>query len=66
MKKINLNCYIDFMQCSTYGDKAVSSGNFVVKKEQCAISIDEIVEIDGWDATNKKLKFAQVYRKECK
>lgn len=28
-------------------------------------SIDEIVEIDGWDATNKKLKFAQVYRKEC-
>lgn len=29
-------------------------------------SIDEIVEIDGWDATNKKLKFAQVYRKECK
>ena len=29
-------------------------------------SIDEIVEIDGWDATNKKVKFAQVYRKECK
>jgi pilus assembly protein CpaF len=29
-------------------------------------SIDEIVEIDEWDATNKKLKFAQVYRKECK
>lgn len=29
-------------------------------------SIDEIVEIDGWDAINKKLKFAQVYRKECK
>lgn len=29
-------------------------------------SIDEIVEIDGWDVTNKKLKFAQVYRKECK
>ena len=28
-------------------------------------SIDEIVEIDGWDATNKKLKFAQVFRKEC-
>ena len=27
-------------------------------------SIDEIVEIDGWDSTNKKLKFAQVYRKE--
>lgn len=28
-------------------------------------SIDEIVEIDGWDVTNKKLKFTQVYRKEC-
>ena len=27
-------------------------------------SIDEIVEIDGWDAVNKRLKFAQVYRKE--
>lgn len=27
-------------------------------------SIDEIVEIDGWDGTNRKLKFAQVYRKE--
>jgi len=27
-------------------------------------SIDEIVEIDGWDATNKKLIFTQVYRKE--
>lgn len=37
MKKINLNCYIDFMQCSTYGNKAVSSGNFVVKKD---ITID--------------------------
>lgn len=27
-------------------------------------SIDEIVEIDGWDAVNKKLKFKQIYRKE--
>ena len=27
-------------------------------------SIDEIVEIDGWDGTNRKLKFAQVYSKE--
>lgn len=33
MKKITLDCYIDFMQCSTYGDKTVSSGNFVVKKD---------------------------------
>lgn len=37
MKKITLDCYIDFMQCSTYGDKTVSSGNFVVKKD---ISMD--------------------------
>lgn len=27
-------------------------------------SIDEIVEIDGWDGINRRLKFAQVYRKE--
>lgn len=27
-------------------------------------SIDEIVEIDGWDGTNKKLIFNQIYRKE--
>ena len=27
-------------------------------------SIDEIVEIDGWDATNKRLNYKQVYRKE--
>ncbi len=33
IKKVNLNCYIDFMQCSTYGDKTVSSGNFVIKKD---------------------------------
>lgn len=37
MKKIELDCYIDFMQCSTYGNKTVSSGNFVVKKD---ITID--------------------------
>ncbi len=33
IKKVNLDCYIDFMQCSTYGNKTVSSGNFVVKKD---------------------------------
>lgn len=27
-------------------------------------SIDEIVEIDGWDETNRRLIFTQVYRKE--
>lgn len=27
-------------------------------------SIDEILEIDGWDAAEKKLRFAEVYRKE--
>ena len=27
-------------------------------------SIDEIVEIKGWDEKNKKLLFEQVYRKE--
>lgn len=27
-------------------------------------SIDEIVEIDGWDAVNKRLLFSQVYEKE--
>lgn len=27
-------------------------------------SIDEIVEIDGWDGTNKKLIFSEIYRKE--
>lgn len=33
MKKVDIDCYIDFMQCSTYGDKTVSSGNFVIKKD---------------------------------
>ena len=33
VKKVDVDCYIDFMQCSTYGDKTVSSGNFVVKKD---------------------------------
>jgi hypoxanthine phosphoribosyltransferase len=33
VKKVNVDCYIDFMQCSTYGDKTVSSGNFIVKKD---------------------------------
>ena len=29
-------------------------------------SIDEIVEIDGWDAKAGKLIFSEVYRKEQK
>ncbi|MBE6035131.1 MAG: CpaF family protein [Clostridiales bacterium] len=29
-------------------------------------SIDEIVEIKGWDEKNKKLEFIQIYRKESK
>jgi len=33
VKKVNIECYVDFMQCSTYGDKTVSSGNFVIKKD---------------------------------
>jgi len=33
IKKVNIECYVDFMQCSTYGDKTVSSGNFVIKKD---------------------------------
>ena len=33
IKKVELDCYVDFMQCSTYGDKTVSSGNFVIKKD---------------------------------
>ncbi len=33
VKKVSLDCYIDFMQCATYGNKSVSSGNFVVKKD---------------------------------
>jgi len=37
MKKVDLDCYIDFMQCSTYGDKTVSSGHFIIKKD---ISMD--------------------------
>ena len=33
VKKVKLDCYIDFMQCSTYGNSTTSSGNFVVKKD---------------------------------
>lgn len=33
IKNIDANCVIDFMQCATYGDRTVSTGNFVVKKD---------------------------------
>ena len=36
---------------------------FVLIHMSC-FSIDEIVEIDGWDAVNKRLLFSQVYEKE--
>ena len=37
LKHIELDCHIDFMQASTYGNSTTSSGNFVVKKD---ISLD--------------------------
>jgi len=37
MKEIELDCNIDFMQVSTYGNSTDTSGNFVVKKD---VSID--------------------------
>ena len=37
LKEIELNCNIDFMQVSTYGNSTDTSGNFVVKKD---VSID--------------------------
>ncbi len=37
MKRIDLNCTIDFMQVSTYGNETKSSGTFIVKKD---LSVD--------------------------
>lgn len=37
LKHINLDCNIDFMQVSTYGNSSTTSGNFVIKKD---ITID--------------------------
>ena len=37
LKEIEINCNIDFMQVSTYGNSTDTSGNFVVKKD---VSID--------------------------
>lgn len=42
MKKIQLDCYIDFMQVSTYGNETTCSGTFVVKK-------DLTIDIEGKD-----------------
>ena len=33
VKHINLDCLIDFMQVSTYGDETVSSGTLIIKKD---------------------------------
>ena len=33
IKKINLDCFIDFIQCSTYGNNTVSSGELKIKKD---------------------------------
>ena len=33
LKHITLDCNIDFMQVSTYGNSSTTSGNFVVKKD---------------------------------
>ncbi len=33
IKKIQLDCYIDFIQCSSYGNNAVSSGQLTIKKD---------------------------------
>ena len=33
LKQITLDCNIDFMQVSTYGNSSTTSGNFVVKKD---------------------------------
>ncbi len=33
IKSVKLDCYIDFMQVSTYGNDTKSSGTFVVKKD---------------------------------
>ncbi len=33
MKHITLDCHIDFMQVSTYGNSTNTTGNFVVKKD---------------------------------
>lgn len=37
LKQITLDCNIDFMQVSTYGNSTTTSGNFVIKKD---IAID--------------------------
>ena len=37
IKEVNIDCNIDFMQVSTYGNSCNSSGNFLVKKD---VSID--------------------------
>jgi len=33
LKSVSIDCYIDFMQVSTYGNETKSSGTFVVKKD---------------------------------
>jgi len=33
MKHITIDCNIDFMQVSTYGNSSTTSGNFVIKKD---------------------------------
>ena len=33
LKQIKLDCHIDFMQVSTYGNSTSTTGNFVVKKD---------------------------------
>ena len=33
VKKVDLKCSIDFIQCSTYEDNVTSSNNFVMKKD---------------------------------
>ena len=32
LKQITLDCHIDFMQVSTYGNSTNTTGNFVVEK----------------------------------
>ncbi len=33
VKQINQHCYIDFMQCSTYGNGSESTNKFLIKKD---------------------------------
>ena len=47
-----------------YDEAAITQLKTIIGLRKLRFSIDEIVEIDGWDAVNKRLLFSQVYEKE--